>query len=64
MPVTVPDVFTVATDRSALVHMPPAILLVNIMVLPVHISGEAGSIDPRVAVTVTMVAVLHPPGRV
>ena len=54
MPVTIPDVPTVAMPGDALLHVPPGVISPNEAVAPTHIfTAAAGVIPAGAALTVT-----------
>ncbi len=60
-PVTVPEVFTVATAVFVLLHVPPGTPSVNEIVLPIQSEPPAGEIGPAPGLTVTVAVEIHVP---
>lgn len=58
-PVTTPPV-TVAIAGPPLLHMPPDVASVKVIVLPAQTVGLAGNIEPGAVFTETMAVAEHP----
>ena len=51
---------TVATDVLLLVHVPPGVVFVKVVVAPAHTVDEPGVMADGRAATVTVLVTLHP----
>lgn len=61
IPLTAPVVApTVATDVLLLVHVPPGVVLVNVVVAPMQTVDEPGVIADGKAATITVLVTVHP----
>lgn len=60
IPVTTPLAEIVAVPVALLLHTPPEVALVSVIVLPVQTTGLAGKMAPGAVFTVAMVDTEHP----
>lgn len=59
-----PDVPIVAVAVLLLLHVPPPVLLVSVVVVPTHrLTAPDGVMAAGVLLTVTMAVARHPPGN-